>query len=336
MIIFKTTSYKQKTLLENASSILGAPVINNSVHYSGALCGKGFVKCFDLPSGIGISITKSIKSGWAISFHCYVPTEDVYVLRILFFEKKGVRVVLDDVETKFNSPGGRVQLLSPSSIQCVNIPAYKGEGYGVNIVLPAQWIKSILGEDLVGSMFGKYFALKDETIGFEQLDPIYDQYVNDMIDLDSTSPVFLLKVESLIINIVERFFTRLYERLIKSLNTRGLSSTDIEFLIKAEKKLIEDLSNPPSIESLATLCCMSETSFTVKFKQMFNNTVFAHFQNERLKKAYLMLSERKYSTKEIALVLGYQKTSSFIDAFKKKYNTSPRTLRLRNKLAIEL
>lgn len=323
-------------MLEKASNLLGAPIVNNSIHYSGPLCGKGFVKCFDLPSGIGVSIMRYIRSAFAVSFQSSVPAEDVYALRIVYFEKKGIKVLLDNNETNFNSPGGMVQLLSPSTIQCVNIPTGKGEGYGVNIVLPSEWLKNALGEELVSSMLEKYFALKDDAIGFEQLDYIYDHYIQDLMELDTNSPVYQLQGEKLVMSIVERFFTRLYERLIKSLNTRGLSPVDVELLIKAEKKLLEDLSNPPSIELLAKFCCMSETSFTTKFKQMFNETVFNHFQNERLKKAYLMLSDGKYSVKETAFTLGFQKSSSFIEAFKKKYDTSPRTLRLRNKMAIKL
>ena len=83
-----------------------------------------------------------------------------------------------------------------------------------------------------------------------------------------------------------------------------------------------------SLESLASLCHMSRTSFSVKFKQVSSMTVNEFFTWWRMQLAYDQLQQGKRIT-QVAPKVGYQSESSFSRAFKKCFGMSPSQIPLR-------
>jgi AraC-like DNA-binding protein len=64
------------------------------------------------------------------------------------------------------------------------------------------------------------------------------------------------------------------------------------------------------------------------FKEVFGTGLYEYLVDDRMERARLMLEDTVKPVKEIALMVGYKNSSSFIKAFSKKFMQSPHALRL--------
>lgn len=105
------------------------------------------------------------------------------------------------------------------------------------------------------------------------------------------------------------------------------SSTDIE-KIHAVKNLVNDkLSNPPNLSEIAKHVGLNEYKLKGGFKEIFGLTIFGYLREERLQLAYKLILDSQKSIAEISDELGYSSPQHFSNAFKKKYNFTPSSIR---------
>ena len=57
---------------------------------------------------------------------------------------------------------------------------------------------------------------------------------------------------------------------------------------------------------------------------MYGVTGFSNLLYQKIDEARKMLESQKYNVNEVGLKLGYSNSSHFINAFKKKYGTTPK------------
>lgn len=93
----------------------------------------------------------------------------------------------------------------------------------------------------------------------------------------------------------------------------------------AKELLLQDLSDPPTIAKLARAVGMNECKLKICFKKRFGTTIYALFQEERMKKAKRLLQD--YNVTETAMVLGYSNVSHFSTAFLKQFGCLPSRVR---------
>ena len=93
---------------------------------------------------------------------------------------------------------------------------------------------------------------------------------------------------------------------------------------KAKDIILERMSDPPSLENLATEIGLSLKKLKEGFKQLYGDTVFAYLLDHKMEEARRMLDSQKFNVNEVGLKLGYSTASNFIAAFKKKYGTTPK------------
>lgn len=105
--------------------------------------------------------------------------------------------------------------------------------------------------------------------------------------------------------------------------------------IKNEAKIIENihtyilehLDAPlPSLKSLAIQFGSEEHKIRNGFREHYHTSVYQFYQDERLKKAYLLISQTDLPLKEIAFQCGFEMYLNFYKAFRKKYGFSPSEL----------
>ena len=92
----------------------------------------------------------------------------------------------------------------------------------------------------------------------------------------------------------------------------------------AKDIILERMSDPPSLENLATEIGLSLKKLKEGFKQLYGDTVFAYLLDHKMEEARRMLDSQKFNVNEVGLKLGYSTASHFIAAFKKKYGTTPK------------
>lgn len=93
----------------------------------------------------------------------------------------------------------------------------------------------------------------------------------------------------------------------------------------ARDYLLKDLSQPPTIANIAAVVGLHPGKLKKGFKQMYGDTIYAHFQKARMKKATTLLKDNNVT--ETAMILGYSNVSHFSAAFFKELNIKPKEFR---------
>ncbi|MGI8316686.1 helix-turn-helix domain-containing protein [Halobacillus mangrovi] len=106
--------------------------------------------------------------------------------------------------------------------------------------------------------------------------------------------------------------------------------TIIEAAMYAKNHYSEDISP----DDMAEACGMSRYHFTRQFKQATDRTPIQYLTDLRINKAKELLQNTKYSTEEIAALIGYKNANYFNKVFKKVTETTPGKFREVNRGAM--
>jgi AraC family transcriptional activator of pyochelin receptor len=131
----------------------------------------------------------------------------------------------------------------------------------------------------------------------------------------STRQLFL---KSQVNELLSHFFA-----FLASDNKEQLSNEDRSKLFKAKEIMEKNISSPPSLSELSKLIGLNNNKLKKNFKELFGVPVFKFLQEERLNKAYEMLSTSNESVQEVAWYVGYDSLSSFSNAFVGKFGVRP-------------
>jgi AraC-like DNA-binding protein len=99
---------------------------------------------------------------------------------------------------------------------------------------------------------------------------------------------------------------------------------DWQKIREAEKILISDLQNPPTIKELARLVGTNELKLKTGFKHLFGNTIYGYLTDYRMDFARLGFEKDRYQVKDMAAQVGYANPSHFIAAFRKRFGVTPK------------
>ncbi|WP_268849339.1 helix-turn-helix domain-containing protein [Flavobacterium aestivum] len=86
--------------------------------------------------------------------------------------------------------------------------------------------------------------------------------------------------------------------------------------------------NNLTIQELSFLCNMSISTFKRNFEQHYQTSPIKWFQEKRLEYSAYLLSNKKKRPVDIYYEVGFESLSSFTQAFKIKYNTTPKQFQL--------
>lgn len=110
----------------------------------------------------------------------------------------------------------------------------------------------------------------------------------------------------------------------KSICPYVLQKANIKKIELAKNIIVSNLSEPPALSSLSKQVMLSPSILKKGFKELYGTTIYNYLHNYRLEKAKELLITQKTSVKAVALEIGYSTASHFINAFKKKYGTTPK------------
>ena len=99
---------------------------------------------------------------------------------------------------------------------------------------------------------------------------------------------------------------------------------NVEKIKKAKQIIIENISEPPTLQELADTIGLTLSKLKDGFKHIYGESVFNFLLDYKLEYARKMLLSKKHNVSEISLQIGYSTPSHFISAFKKKYGTTPK------------
>lgn len=104
-------------------------------------------------------------------------------------------------------------------------------------------------------------------------------------------------------------------------------SEQVALIRKIHDQLTRDLSERPSIESLAKQHLINPTTLKNMFKSIYGTSIAAHIREHRMEAAAKLLVSTDLSIAEIALKVGYDSQSRFSDVFKNYFHVLPKEYR---------
>ena len=93
---------------------------------------------------------------------------------------------------------------------------------------------------------------------------------------------------------------------------------------KAKDLLLDNMAEPPSLQSLSEEIGLSMSKLKEGFKQLYGDTVYGYHLEHKMEEARRMLASKQFNVNEVGLKVGYSTSSHFIAAFKKKFGTTPK------------
>lgn len=194
----------------------------------------------------------------------------------------------------------------------------------IKVLFNEKWLKKYMGMDADADVLQRYLSLKTESFDIEQLDPEYLELMDQLWNAPKNDPLQNIFLQNRVTLLIERFFTRLYNKMNLLQGKFDLSSNVIQSLIKVEHLLIHDFSKlPPTIDEFSRIVSMSSTKLKKSFKSMFGDSIYSYYQKQRLQKANELLLSGKYNVKQAAEAIGYNNVSNFTVAYKKHFNKIP-------------
>ena len=111
-----------------------------------------------------------------------------------------------------------------------------------------------------------------------------------------------------------------------------ISRSDREFLVRLEKIVSENLSNPNfGVLQLEESMCMSRSSLTRKMHALTGTSPVDYLRTKRLEKAAALLREGNKRVNEVCFAVGFKSHSYFTKCFKDKFGKFPTEYVLTNK-----
>lgn len=174
---------------------------------------------------------------------------------------------------------------------------------------------------------GKYFPYLDSSnerskayFKFENT-PNLEAYIKSLIpyfqDKNSlTEPLFKVKLEELLLNLVINDKENVFKSFLTNLNKKNTYSLS-EFMT-------QNFTRNLRIEDFAYLNGMSISSFKRNFEKTFYISPAKWLKQKRLEKAEFLLQTSDKNVNEVAMEVGFENPSHFIQVFKSFHGLTPK------------
>lgn len=142
--------------------------------------------------------------------------------------------------------------------------------------------------------------------------------VDSLFNIKYEGKTKMMFFRSQVTTLLSHFFGQL-----AALKTENIKSFEREKLNQAQKILLNNIDNPPSLTELSKQIGLNTFKLKRDFKEFFGVPVFKYLQNERLTIAHRMIRNEQATVQEAAWHVGYDSLSSFSNAFEKKFGYRP-------------
>lgn len=105
---------------------------------------------------------------------------------------------------------------------------------------------------------------------------------------------------------------------------------------RVSEYILMNLEDPlPSVKELSIMFGTNEFKIKKSFRHFYNTSIFQFYNEQRLKKAHLLIEQTGIPINEIALMSGFTNYINFYKSFKKRFNYLPSKLKRGNSITNE-
>lgn len=140
---------------------------------------------------------------------------------------------------------------------------------------------------------------------------------------------WLVHSDKLIINSITTILQELVYELTqyRKINSEKPRPSEAETMQQLYDYILDNLEKPlPTIKQLSRLFKVNEFDLKKGFRTFFHTSIHHFYNEERLKRAHLMITETDFALKVIAMANGYDNYTSFYKAFKQRFGYAPGAL----------
>ncbi len=148
--------------------------------------------------------------------------------------------------------------------------------------------------------------------------PEMQNAVSKIFKTEYTGTLRKMFLQSQITELLTHFFVHISEN-----KKETIKIAEKEKLYNAKNIISNNIATPPSLNELSKMIGLNNNKLKKNFKELFGVPVFKYLQNERLDKAYELLSYGEMNIQEVCWYVGYESVSSFSNAFLKKFGFRP-------------
>lgn len=327
MFVIDLQHTDNRSLLRMLAAVMGVPYNGEDFITLQPPAGKGIIKVIDLADELQVLLAD-------VEFNRYLiakrkPSEKrFYVLHFDDVHISGTAAFTVDGE-KIEKKQSRLSVVRLTSNVFSNAEEISANTSvkTVKVFFSETWLKKYLGLDDTVDGLQKYISLKTACFDMEPLDAEYLKLMDELWNVKKDDPLQNIFLQNRVTLLIERFFTRLAEKMKKWDGGHNIPEEDMERFMRVERLLVKDLSEkPPTIDELAKIATMSATRLKKGFKEMYGTAIYTYYQKARLQLAKELLVSGNYSVKEAAAATGFHNTSSFAVAFKKEFHLLPSQL----------
>lgn len=318
---FNHTDYNE--LLRFIAAEMKVKVSGNCLQLPPSI-GHGFMKVIELPNGLQAIISDYTVEQDLLLNRTRIP-KDAFTLR--FDEVTIPELTVEQAAGIMNaglSPVRSAVFLGSTKFDWMFFCTKGTKVKGVNILFNKEWLEKFIEVESAGDLIKKYLSLKMSAFNYEPMDMEYKRLLNEVLETGVAPAYESLVIQNRIMLLLERFFTRIYQKMSDMHFDVKMSNEDINRLKTIEKELLKDFTaEPPGISKLARMAAMSPSKLKNSFKEIYGLPVYQYFQKHRMNKAKAMLLSKKYSVREVGIEVGYSNLSNFAKAFKKSFDQLP-------------
>ncbi len=324
VIVLNVNHTDYRMLLKDAASLLKIPYNNSHVLPVLKSAGNGYMKAFNLFGELQVLLidasfsmdivtkrTKDKERYYVLHF------DDLSITKPFKFEVEGDQLVKTDTRYAV------ARLTSNIFTNTEMIPS--GQHLKtVKVLLTENWMRQHLGLDGFGEVHHQYLDLKTASFDMEPLDNEYLSMLDELWGISEKEPLFELILQNRITLLIERFFSRIYDKVNAVAKKYHLTEDEMHRLILVEKDIISKLGvSHPTIDQCAKLASMSTTKLKKSFKDLFGDSIYSYYQKHRMQKAKELIATGRFTLKQVAQAVGYDSISNFTIAYKKQFHKKP-------------
>jgi AraC-like DNA-binding protein len=172
---------------------------------------------------------------------------------------------------------------------------------------------SFLNNDNIGNKL-----YKEKKIG-----PMIAVILNQMYQQSLTLTMYKLYLRGKVFELMSLYFSKDKEMDIEQCPFLA-DDNNIKKIKKAKEIIISRMIEPPTLVELAKEVDISLKKLKQGFKQVYGASVFSFLIDYKMQVSKRLLSSGNYNVNEVALRDGYSTATHFINAFKKKFGTTPK------------